>query len=82
MRVNVFWVPGPWPGKLGIVPRPRGGDWLEDEAKAWHQAGIDVVVSLLEPEEEAQLLPEATKRSSEATVAAPRFPERPSLLTS
>ena len=35
--------------------RPRGGDWLEDEARAWHRAGVDVVVSLLEPEEEAQL---------------------------
>ena len=66
MRVNVFWVPGPWPGKLGILPRPRGGDWLEDEAKAWHQAGIDVVVSLLEPEEEAQLLLEGEAAAAAA----------------
>jgi protein-tyrosine phosphatase len=56
MRTNVFWVPGPWPGRLGILPRPRGGDWLTDETRAWHDAGIDVVVSLLEPEEEAQLM--------------------------
>ena len=55
MRVRVFWVPGPWRGKLGILPRPRGGDWLEDETTAWREAGIDVVVSLLEPTEEAQL---------------------------
>jgi protein-tyrosine phosphatase len=66
MLVNVFWVPGPWPGKLGILPRPRGGDWLEDETKAWHQAGIDVVVSLLEPEEEAQLLLEGEAAAAAA----------------
>jgi protein-tyrosine phosphatase len=56
MRVKVFWVAGPWRGRLGILPRPRGGDWLGAETTAWREAGIDVVVSLLEPEEEAQLV--------------------------
>jgi protein-tyrosine phosphatase len=56
MRAKVFWVAGPWRGRLGILPRPRGGDWLGDETAAWRAAGIDVVVSLLEPEEEAQLV--------------------------
>lgn len=55
MQPNVFWVVGPWPGTLGILLRPRGGDWLADETVAWRESGIDVVVSLLEPEEEAQL---------------------------
>jgi len=54
--MNVFWVDGPWPGRLGIVPRPRGGGaWLINETKAWRAAGIDVVVSLLEPAEAALL---------------------------
>jgi len=56
MEARVYWVVGPWPGRLGILPRPRGGDWLGDEIAAWREAGIDVVVSLLEPEEEAQLV--------------------------
>jgi hypothetical protein len=56
MQANMFWVAGPWRGRLGIVPRPRGGDWLGDETSAWREAGIDLVVSLLEPEEEAQLV--------------------------
>lgn len=55
MRANVFWVPGPWRGRLGIVLRPRGGDWLADETKSWREAGIDRVVSLLERDEQAQL---------------------------
>jgi protein-tyrosine phosphatase len=65
MPTNVFWVAGPWRGRLGIVPRPRGGDWLGDETAAWREAGIEMVVSLLEPEEEAQLVLEG-----EATAAA------------
>ena len=56
MSAKVFWVAGPWRGKLGILLRPRGGDWLRDETRAWREAGIDMVVSLLEPEEEAQLV--------------------------
>ncbi|MBI3048942.1 MAG: dual specificity protein phosphatase family protein [Acidobacteria bacterium] len=56
MQPKVFWVVGPWCGRLGILPRPRGGDWLEDETLAWREAGIDLVVSLLEPEEEAQFV--------------------------
>jgi protein-tyrosine phosphatase len=46
-----FWIPGPWTGKLAITTRPRGGEWLEDEVRAWRGAGIDVVVSLLTAEE-------------------------------
>jgi predicted protein tyrosine phosphatase len=52
---KVYWIPGPWKGRLGILPRPRGGDWLADEIVAWRAAGVDVVVSLLEPQEEAEL---------------------------
>ncbi len=55
MTPELFWVPGPWRGKLAVVARPRGGDWLDDEGSGWHRAGIDVVVSLLEEEEAADL---------------------------
>jgi len=37
------------------MPRPRAGDWLEDEAASWRQQGLDVVVSLLEDAEIADL---------------------------
>jgi hypothetical protein len=55
MNPNLFWIPGPWPGRMAVATRPRGGDWLEDEADGWRRAGLDVVVSLLEEEEAAQL---------------------------
>jgi len=40
---------------LAISPRPRGGDWLDDEIAAWRKAGLEVVVSLLTPDEAAEL---------------------------
>lgn len=55
MRRNVYWIDGPWPGKLGILPRPRGTDWLDDEVVAWKDAGVNVVVSLLTLGEDLEL---------------------------
>src|SRR5947209_7311877 len=54
MKPDLFWIPGPWRGRLAIAARPRGGDWLEDEATGWRRAGIDIVVSLLENDEADQ----------------------------
>ena len=55
MRDKVYWITGPWRGRLAILPRPRGGDWLEDETRGWRAAGIDAVVTLLEASEESEL---------------------------
>ena len=55
MKPELFWISGPWRGKLAIAARPRGGDWLDDEATGWRRAGVDVIVSLLENDEAAQL---------------------------
>lgn len=55
MATKLHWVEGPWPGKLVLAARPRGGDWLDEEMTAWRAAGIDVVVSLLTTEEEEDL---------------------------
>jgi protein-tyrosine phosphatase len=51
MKVTPYWVNT----QLAIVPRPRGGDWLDDEMVALREAGIDVVVSMLEEDESAEL---------------------------
>jgi protein-tyrosine phosphatase len=55
MNPDLFWIPGPWRGRLALATRPRGGDWLEDEATGWRRAGLDVLVSLLENEEAVHL---------------------------
>lgn len=55
MKPELFWIPGPWSGRLAVATRPRGGDWLEDEISGWRKAGLDVVVSLLEEDETEQL---------------------------
>src|SRR5262249_13299329 len=55
MRSEIHWIEAPTPGRLAIMPRPRAGDWLDDEIAGWRTAGIDTVVSLLEPEEVAEL---------------------------
>ena len=55
MRNTIYWIEGPWPGKLAIIPRPRGGDWLAEEIDSWKQTGLDVIVSFLTPEEVKEL---------------------------
>jgi protein-tyrosine phosphatase len=65
--IDVFWVDGPWEGRLGILPRPRGGDWLNDEMTAWREAGVDVAISLLEPDEAAQLVLESEAAAASAS---------------
>lgn len=42
-------------GRLAVLARPRGGDWLADEVSAWRKTGVQVVVSLLEPAEAGEL---------------------------
>jgi len=55
MGTPLHWADGPWTGRLALAARPRGGDWLEDELATWHRAGIDVIASMLTPEEEQDL---------------------------
>jgi protein-tyrosine phosphatase len=64
---DLFYIPTPYSGRLAIAPRPRGGDWLENEMRDWSQAGIDTVVSLLTPDEasEFELAEEAVASSAQ-----------------
>ena len=47
MYTDIFWIETPGKGKVGIMPRPRGGDWLEGEISYFKEEGVDAVVSLL-----------------------------------
>jgi len=66
MRTELFWVPTTFPGRLAVAPRPRGGDWLDDELAAWRAAGIETVVSLLTPDEVGDLGLEDEERAGAA----------------
>jgi protein-tyrosine phosphatase len=41
--------------RMAIVPRPRGEDWLFDDLRALKDNGVDLLVSLLTPQESLEL---------------------------
>ncbi|MGC4117590.1 MAG: protein-tyrosine phosphatase family protein [Myxococcales bacterium] len=51
----IFWIDESSAGRMAIAPRPRGGDWLEDEIRGWRSANVSTVVSALTREEETEL---------------------------
>jgi len=51
----VYWVRLAAEVSLGIVPRPRGGDWLAADIVGLRAEGVDVLVSLLVAGEEEEL---------------------------
>lgn len=55
MRAEVYPIADVPHGRLAIMPRPRAGDWLEDEVASWKAAGLDVIVSLLQDSEVSEL---------------------------
>lgn len=55
MLPDIYWVKELSPMRLGLMARPRSGDWLEDEIAGWRRAEVGTVVSLLEPHEVREL---------------------------
>lgn len=47
MSPKLYWLNDGSRGRLAISARPRGGDWLDDEAEGWRRQGVNFVVSLL-----------------------------------
>jgi protein-tyrosine phosphatase len=75
MNPKLYWIDGPWSGRLAISARPRGGDWLEDEISGWISAGVDAVVSLPTPPENKDL--QLSEESKLAQVHGLRFVSLP-----
>jgi protein-tyrosine phosphatase len=55
MKPEVYWIRDIEPFRLAVMPRPRGGEWLDDEISGWQQLGIDAVISLLHRYEAEEL---------------------------
>lgn len=52
---EIYWVHEIEPIRLALMPRPRSGEWLEDEVTGWQRAGIQTIVCLLEAHEIQEL---------------------------
>jgi hypothetical protein len=55
MRAEIFWIAGVPKCRLAILPRPRGGDWLEDEVRSLRASGVEFLISVLTKDEVAEL---------------------------
>src|SRR4051812_5300740 len=56
MAIRIYWINTFESGsKLGIMARPRGGEWLEDEIRGLARQGVGMLVSLLEGHEMDEL---------------------------
>lgn len=51
----IFRIPITSQGSLAIAPRPRGGDWLEDDIADLARSGVRVLVSMLREDEQHEL---------------------------
>jgi protein-tyrosine phosphatase len=72
---DIHWIDRTGPGRLGIMARPRAGDWLCDEIEGWRRDGVDLVVSLLEADEVAELaLGEEAALCARENIAFRSFP--------
>ena len=47
MTPDIYWIRAVEPLRLAIMPRPRGGEWLQDEVAGWARAEIQIVACLL-----------------------------------
>lgn len=70
-----FWIETGNELRIAIVPRPRGGDWLEDEALAMKRAGVDILVSMLQRDETCEL--GLTKEADACRLAGIQFESFP-----
>lgn len=74
MRTEVYWIGG-IPCRLGVMTRPRGGEWLDEEVASLRDQGVEILVSLLTVTEAAELGLEYEKDACEAAgIAVQSFP--------
>lgn len=75
MHPTVYWVETGVTGRLGIMARPRAGDWLTDELRGLRETGVHTLVSLLTPDEEAELdLTQEARVSADVGLSFHAFP--------
>jgi hypothetical protein len=75
MRAEIYPISNMPRGRLAIMPRPRAGDWLAGEIDSWRQSGLDVIISLLQDCEIAELgLEQESDHCAEAGLGFIHYP--------
>ena len=75
IKPDIYWISGLDGVRLGLMARPRSGDWLEDEISGWARADVGAVVSLLESHEVRELgLTSESKLCAERNIEFLSFP--------
>ena len=78
---KLFWVPAPFPGRLAVAERPRGGDWLAADLARFRAEGVDTLVSALAGGEVRECWLEEAPAAAEACGLAFLHLPTPNLLT-
>lgn len=74
MKPSIYLVAADLPGKLFIMPKPSG-EWLKEDVDHYRSIGVDVIISLLEPDEVSELsLGEQSEICAENKIAFTQFP--------
>ncbi|HZM82521.1 MAG TPA: hypothetical protein VFC19_42940 [Candidatus Limnocylindrales bacterium] len=55
MRAAPFVIDWPAPGRLAVMPRPAGGQWLTDDLTALRESGVDTLVCALSEQERERM---------------------------
>lgn len=55
MPSDIYWIDHSGPGRLAVMPRPRGGDWLARDIRSLAWAAVTVLVPLITEAEQAEL---------------------------
>lgn len=72
MIPDLYWIRDPAaPPGLAIMPRPRAGEWLQDEMRGLARAGLDTVLSLLTAPEIGEL--DLVREAEHCTAAGMQF---------
>lgn len=75
MNVDLYWVEGAYPGRVGVAGRPGGGTWLPDYMAGFRSGGVDILVTALATEELRELSLEGlSEAAADAGVSHYHFP--------
>ena len=75
MKAEIYWIPYQSEGRLAVMKRPAGYQWLDEEMHHIKSQGVDVIVCALEHMEMIVMgLPEEKEKAEIACIEFLHFP--------